>query len=367
MSNLPEFVPNNPSDITRELIASYEAMTGKTLYPAQVERLLIDLISYRESLTRAAINDAARQNLVRFARAPMLDYLGELVGVTRLPAQPAKCQISVVFDAPLQAGLTIPKGARVETGSGVQFELLSSHLIPQGWDSYEMEVAATDWGESGNGYLAGEIAQWVDEPAVSSTVENITITSGGAEQEGGDRLRERIMEAPEAFTTAGSRLAYRHHAMSAHPGIADVAVTTPAPGLVRLHPLMRNGAPPTNAVMAAVLLTCSGEKVRPLTDTVDVAPPTEVPYQLSASITLYHQSDAKQTMKSAQASAEALVQKLRAKLGQDIVPSQHTTALSVPGVYEVQLDSPSTMQAVPDNGIANCTEIKLTLAGVTHG
>lgn len=367
MSNLPEFVPNDPSDITREMIAAYEAMTGKTLYPAQVERLLIDLVSYRESLTRAAINDAARQNLVRFARAPMLDYLGELVSVTRLPAQPAKCELKIVFDAPLQAAITIRKGIRVETSSGVQFELLGSHLIPQGRESYTAEAAAVSWGAAGNGYLSGEVSQWVDDIRVKSTVSNISITSGGAEQEQDDRLRERIMEAPEAFTTAGSRLAYRHHAMSAHPGIADVAVTTPDPGLVRLYPLMRNGTPPDSVVMAAVLLACSGEKVRPLTDTVDVAPPTEFPYRLDASITLYHESDAEQTMKNAQVSAEALVKKLRAQLGQDIVPSQHTTALSVPGVYEVILNSPSAPQTIPDYGIAYCTDIKLTLAGTTHG
>lgn len=367
MSNLPEFVPNNPTDITRELIASYEAMTGKTLHPAQVERLLIDLVSYRESLTRAAINDAARQNLVRFARAPMLDYLGELVGVTRLPAQPAKCQVEVAFEAPLLTSLTIAKGARVETGSGVQFETASSHLIPAGRESAVMQVSAVIWGEGGNGYLAGEVTQWVDELAVKSDVANITITSGGAEQEDDDRLRERIMLAPEAFSTAGSRLAYRHHAMSAHPDIADVAVTTPDPGLVRLHPLMRNGAPPDDVVMAAVLLACSGEKVRPLTDTVDVAPPTEFTYRLEANITLHHHSDAEQTMKNAQASADALVAKLSGQLGQDIVPSQHSAALSVAGVYEVDLISPITLQPVPDYGIARCTEIKLTLAGATHG
>ncbi|STI00519.1 phage-related baseplate assembly protein J [Escherichia coli] len=68
-----------PTKITAEMIAKYEADTGKTLYPAQAERLLIDLWAYREMLVRVAVQEAAKQNLVAFSREPMIDYLGELV------------------------------------------------------------------------------------------------------------------------------------------------------------------------------------------------------------------------------------------------------------------------------------------------
>lgn len=82
----PDFIARDPAAITAEIIAQYEQLSGKTLYPAQVERLLIDLLAYRETLIRIGIQEAAKQNLVAFAHAPMLDYLGQLVGVTRLPA-----------------------------------------------------------------------------------------------------------------------------------------------------------------------------------------------------------------------------------------------------------------------------------------
>lgn len=43
------------------MIAKYEADTGKeTLYPAQAERLLIDLWAYREMLVRVAVQEAAK-------------------------------------------------------------------------------------------------------------------------------------------------------------------------------------------------------------------------------------------------------------------------------------------------------------------
>lgn len=364
---LPTFIDNNPEQITQELIASYEAMTGKTLYPGQVERLLIDLWAYRESLTRSAINDVGRQNLVRFARAPMLDYLGELVGVTRLPARAARAQVRVSFAAPLPHGLVINAGWRTETGSGVQFVVERQTAVPAGAAMVELTVVAVVPGMAGNGYVPGQLSHWVDELPVESTLANITVTSGGADQETDDRLRERIMLAPESFSVAGSRLAYRHHAMSAHPDIVDVAVISPEPGLVRLYPLMRGGELPDAEVLAAVLATCSDEKVRPLTDTVEAAEPEVTSYALNAQLTLFYQDDQERVLAAAQVAAEALTTKLATRLGQDVVPSQFVAALSVPGVYRVNLLQPAALLAVPRQGLARCTGINLQLAGVTHG
>jgi len=270
MSALHDIIPNSPAAITAELIAQYQAATGKTLHPAQIEHLLIDLIAYRETLLRAAINDAARQNLVRFARAPMLDYLGELMGVTR---------------------------------------------------------------------LAGE---------------------------GDERLRQRIQSSPEAYSVAGPVGAYRHHAMSAHASIVDVAVLSPEPGLVRLHPLTATGLP-SPEILALVQAACSADDVRPLTDLVQVQAPLALPYAIAARLTLYRDQPSAAVMDSARAAAAAYAAQKQALLGRDIVPSQIVAALSVPGVYRVELDQPAAVLAVPPQGWAHCSAITLTLAGVSDG
>lgn len=80
----PSFIERDPIAITADLKASWETTTGKTLYPGQVESSLIDLIAYRETLIRIGVQEAAKQNLVAYATAPILDYLGELVGVYRI-------------------------------------------------------------------------------------------------------------------------------------------------------------------------------------------------------------------------------------------------------------------------------------------
>ena len=43
----PNFIERNPEKITQEWIALYEEKTGKTLQPAQIERILIDVGVYR--------------------------------------------------------------------------------------------------------------------------------------------------------------------------------------------------------------------------------------------------------------------------------------------------------------------------------
>ncbi len=220
MSTLPQFVPDDSQAITQELIAAYEAMTGKTLYPGQIERLLIDLIAYRETLVRTAINDTGRQNLVAFSRAPMLDYLGELVGVTRLPAQSARTTVRLTFADPLASALPIPSGFRVETASGIQFQTTAEVIAAAGSATIDLAVLAVEPGNAGNGYLTGQVNALVDELGVDvASVANLGVTSAGADEESDDRLRERIKLAPESFSVAGSRLAYRHHAMSAHQSI----------------------------------------------------------------------------------------------------------------------------------------------------
>ncbi len=66
----PDFIERDADKITAEMIAKYEADTGKTLYPAQAERLLIDLWAYREMLVRVAVQEEQSASLYRLACRP---------------------------------------------------------------------------------------------------------------------------------------------------------------------------------------------------------------------------------------------------------------------------------------------------------
>src|SRR5271163_234797 len=118
----------NPNLILADMIAEFEAAAGRTLYPAQVERLLINLYAYRESLVRNAIQYAAEQNLLAFASFPMLDYLGQLLGVTRLASQPAVTTLLFTLANALTVAFTIAAGTLAGTNDG-QFNFATSATV----------------------------------------------------------------------------------------------------------------------------------------------------------------------------------------------------------------------------------------------
>ncbi len=80
-----QFIANDPEAILSETIATYQQATGETLHPADPERILIDVMAYRESVLRARMEFLMRQNFVQYATAPALDDWGALFGVSRLP------------------------------------------------------------------------------------------------------------------------------------------------------------------------------------------------------------------------------------------------------------------------------------------
>ncbi len=86
MSQL-NFIERNPQKVLEECIAQYENLSGQVLHPATPERVLIDILAYRESLLREAIQDASLQNTVDYARGEFLDALGRLLGVVRLDGE----------------------------------------------------------------------------------------------------------------------------------------------------------------------------------------------------------------------------------------------------------------------------------------
>ena len=108
----------DPNLVLADMIAAFESSSGRTLQPAQVERLLIDLYAYRESLVRNAVQYAGEQNLLAFAIFPMIDYLGGLVGVTRLQAQSAGTTIEFTLANALTVGYTVAAGTQVGSSDG---------------------------------------------------------------------------------------------------------------------------------------------------------------------------------------------------------------------------------------------------------
>lgn len=366
----PEFVKVDPAAIEATLVARYESKSGKTLYPAQIERLFIDQVAYSQSLALMAIQYAGEQLLVRFSSAPILDYLGELVGTPRLLAQSARCTLQFSVSEVAALPLLIPAGTQVTSQDGrLIFTTDADATIQAGQSQVQASATCQTAGAVGNGWAVGQISVMPSVPFDGLVASNVTVPADGADEEKDDRYRERIILAPEAYTNAGSRGSYRYHALSAHQNIIDVAVHGPDDGQldghVAVYPLTATGLP-TADMLTLVLNHLSGEKRRPLCDTVQAMAPPEVAFTIQGSLTFYATADRALAMQQAQAAADVWAAERRAGLGRDIVPEQLTAVLQVAGVYRAALTLP-VLTAVQSHQWANCTGIVLTDAGVVDG
>lgn len=356
----PVFAEVDVATATQRLVARYEADSGRTLQPAQVERVLIDLIAYKDTLIRQAIQETGEQNLVAFARYPMLDHLAELVGLTRLTGSAAKTTLRFTLAGVQAVDTLIPAGTRVQSldllsvfATDADLTILAGTLLG------DVAATASAIGAAANGYAVGQVSRAMDLIGGVATVSNTVATTDGADAETDDALRARVPLAWARFSVAGSRQAYRAHALAAHAAIIDVTVTSPTPGVVRVALLTNNGAP-SPAVLAAATAALAADDVRPLTDTVEVTSSAAVDYSVAAEIRVLDTADAATVMLDVQAAAEAFILDRRSALGKDIVREQLIAQLMRPGVYSLTLTQPAASLVVDPDRWAHCTSLGLT-------
>lgn len=372
-NNLPEFIQADADQIIAEANAYYEGLTGKTLQPAQVEALVIRACAYVAKLSRDGYNDGGRQQLLAFSRAPMLDLLVELLGVVRLPAQPAVCGLEFVI-VQGHTGVIIPAGTRVQSSDGkMAFATTMDYSVPVGTYAADVPAEAVTPGIVGNGYTIGAINNILDPQAFIISASNVDISAGGADEEDDDQLRERAKLAPNQYSVAGSTRAYKFHTLSAHPSIVSAEVlgknddiSIPA-GEVWVYPLVKGGGTTPAPVLAAVLAALSRDEVRPLNDTVLSISPTAVSYNIAIALTTYNGSDDSEIVASVSQLLSDHAQELKAGLGLDVVLAKLSQLCMIAGVYEPVISSPSANVSVGKTQYASIGTVTVTIGGHTNG
>lgn len=371
LTDKPVFVDTDPIAIAQEMKTQLEGLLNKKIEPAQIEQLLVNGFAYRESLVREAINSAAVQNLVRFSSFPVLDYLGEIVGVTRIPAVAAACQISMSFVGKT-IPVVIPEGMRIaSTDQRVVFRIIEAVTVDALVSSKVVTAICETEGVDGNGYPAGSISIIQDpQPFLVSAV-NVGTTLGGAPEETDPQLRERIKLAPYQFSNAGSVGGYRFWAFTAHPSIVDVGVPkVPAvPGEVNVYILIDSGEETPAEILEAVEDVITADKIRPTTDTPIVATATRIEYALNIELILFEGAVQVDAVAKIEENAEVFVYEKRRKLGRDIIREQLIAAL-MDGlkdvVYKINTPGFSDIEVSPSS-FAFCTGINIVVTGVNNG
>lgn len=340
-------VDDDLQTILADTIARYERNSGKTLQPAHIERLLINVYAYREALTRQQVNEAYRQQHVRFATGLMLDLCGDDVATPRLEAQPALTTLRFSCDANLSAEqVFIPVGTQVSVGE-LTFKTTTSATLSSSRNTVDLPAQCTITGTAGNGWTIGQINTLVKplHDEIDVEVSNITVSSGGVVIESDDSYRERILLAFEAFSVGGPRKAYEYYARRVSQAIVGVHVGNDVDsagnaigGTVAVTLLTTDGLP-GQELIDKVSAALSDETVRPLCDTVIVRAPEVVEYKIDARLVLFKGADSKSVLAAASAAWSDYETARYSKLGKDVVPLDIQTALKVSGVYNVILSN----------------------------
>jgi phage-related baseplate assembly protein len=370
LSNLPQitFAEKSAQEIESNIITTYEAIAGKTLFPGDPVRLFLQSIAALIIQQRVLIDYSAKQNLLAYAEGDVLPHIGVLVGTDKLEAAPAITTLRFALSAVQSNPVSIPTGTRVTPGKNIMFATTEDITVLAGQLTVDIPAECTEAGIIGNDFTPGQINKLVDPFQWFGSVTNITTSAGGADIESDDAYRERIHQAPEQFSTAGPSGAYEYWAKTASQLIIDVSVYSPSPGVIEIRPLLSGGEIPGDEIIDAVLNICSDTKIRPLTDNVLVLAPEQISYDLNLSYWI-GQKNAALALSIQQAVTMAINEYIiwqKSKLGRDLNPSELTARIMAAGAKRVNIVSPIYTD-VSQSQVAIADQVTITYGGLEDG
>ena len=218
------FITTSSDEIHETIIGELENGVAEPLYPGDERRLFGEALVPLFVAMYSAVNDAARQKMLRYARGSVLDALGERSGVSRQEPVPATTTLRFSMNEPVDWNVIITAGTRATSDNVRYFATDTTAVIMAGATSVTVQATSTEGGQIYNDIKIGDVNVLVDLIAYVDNVDNITTTAGGSDEESDDSLRERIRNAPSKASTAGPVNAYKYWAKSADPTISDVVV-----------------------------------------------------------------------------------------------------------------------------------------------
>lgn len=368
-ANLPEveFVDTNTEALVNKLIAGYETITGRTLYPADPVRAFILWLASVIVQERALINESAKQNLPRYAVGENLDSLSEIFHNTyRLEPTAAKTTLGFYLTTTLNKDYVITDTLEVTVDGVINFATTGYLVFKAGEDYAEVGAVCQSVGTVGNGFTPGQVNKLVsDEFLYFKEVSNTTETAGGSEEETDTAFYNRMRESEESYTTAGPRGSYAYHAKSVSSLISDVSAESPQEGAADVRIMLYGGELPSEELIQKVQEYLSADDIRPMTDKVVVAAPTTVEFDIEA--TYYIPTDkaasTKEIKQEVELATENYILWQTSKMGRDINPSYFNAMLMESGIKRAEITKPAFTQ-IPKGSVAVIKNCTVTFGGV---
>lgn len=400
MSNEPIFLEYDAEQEEQKLVDLFESITGKTLYPAQDERLLISIIEYKAKLLVNLFNETAKLNLTQYSKGIILDCIGEMFDTPRLYGEYGTDILKITLNTTFENDITIPKGLEI-LSKDEKYSFLTTEecTISSGETTGYVTIQATEIGSVVNTYGSNDVNILVKPVSYIESVTNLNGISGGTDKENDEAYIKRILLAPERFSCAGSRQSYIYHTLSANTKIIDAtaesiehpvkitikknnnsityteengtittdeftASTNHRTGEVKftlddkeyiiqiqpdttvnIYPLTNDDIT-SNDVILDVETLLNGEKINPMTDKIVVSSPVKVEKAITLNIVLDEKADYENVSNLINETVSEYKQKMRKTLNAQIIPSQIISKLgAIDGVYSIDTGSLSSSTA----------------------
>ena len=368
-SNLPEveFVDTDTEALVNKLIAGYEEITGRTLYPADPVRAFILWLASIIIQERVGINESAKQNLPRYAEGENLDSLSEIFHNTyRLEPTAATTTLGFYITTTLEEDYIITDELEVTVDGVINFATTGYLIFKAGENYAEVGAICQSVGTVGNGFTPGQVSKLVsDEFLYFKEVANTTTTAGGSEEESDTAFYNRMRESEESYTTAGPRGSYAYHAKSVSSQISDVSAESSEDGVADVRIMLYGGKLPDKELIDRVQEYLSADDIRPMTDKVIVAAPDTIEFDIEA--TYYIPRDKAATTKEIKQAVELATENYTlwqtSKMGRDINPSYFNAMLMESGIKRVDITTP-VFTEIPKGSVAVLRNCNVTFGGV---
>ncbi len=200
-------------EIYREMLACYGERTG--MEPAEGCDLSARLYALAAQVYALYLQAdwTTRQAFPQTAQGEYLDRHALLRGLERKQGTRAEGTVRFTAGEKAQAERTVPAGTVCMTAGLVRFETTRAGTIPAGELAAEVPVRALVPGTVGN-VAANSIVSMAVAPVGVSGCTNPEPCAGGADQEGDDALRERVLDTFRRLPNGANAAFYQQGAMS---------------------------------------------------------------------------------------------------------------------------------------------------------
>lgn len=361
-------IENMKKEMVADFEDCYKSETGEsiTLYPADRDRIKLDIVANKLYQAYQCIDKGFKMNFLKYAYGDYLAHLGALKKTFKQESKPAVTVLRFMLQEARAQVTAIPGGKRATSGDNIFFATDDYAEIAAGELFIDVPATCTEAGTEGNGYMPGQINTMVDRIPYVERVQNVTESDGGSGEESDADYRERIFLAPSSYSTAGPEDAYIYWVRQYNSGaIEDVKVNTTDDAVVDIRLVLKGGALPSAGFIADLTAYLSESAIKPLTDKMIVAAPDVVEYELD--FTYYIGRSNKDNVETIQASAEeakeAYIAWQRTHIGVDINTDVLVEFLRAAGVKRTEIRKPG-FTVISDTQIASAVSVNMAYGGL---